>query len=224
MTTTDQPRLTDTSVMVLLHTLPRREFRLAPGVVRRVADGERHRVAEVDQHLTLLTTFLHHHHGVEDDVLWPLLLDRVSDELAPVITLMESQHERLDALLGELGPAQASWRESASAKDRERLATILDELYVHLIEHLDAEEQRLLPIAARTVSQAEWDDMGHEAQRRAPRRGRTLVLGMFAHDGDPAVLRTMLRDAPPPVRAVLLRSARRAFRRHSRRIHGTETP
>ena len=50
------------------------------------------------------------------------------------------------------------------------------------------------------------------------------MLGMFAYEGDPVVFARMLGDAPRPVRAVLTRLGRRAFRKHARLIHGTATP
>ena len=47
---------------------------------------------------------------------------------------------------------------------------------------------------------------------------------MFQYEGDPAVLARMLADAPAPVRWLVPRLARRAFRRHALQIHGTATP
>lgn len=216
--------LVDTREMVLIHTFVRREFRLAAGVVRRVAPGDRRRAEQVAAHVRFLAEFLHHHHTIEDELLWPVLLGRVPDELAPVVHLMESQHHGLDALLGELEDVLQQWCASTSPDDRERLAALLDEVYVHLVEHLDAEEQRLLPIAARALTQQEWDRMGEEGRRRSPRADGPLVLGMFAYEGDPEVFAGMLSDVPAPVRAVLLWRAHRVFRRHALLIHGTATP
>jgi hypothetical protein len=51
-----------------------------------------------------------------------------------------------------------------------------------------------------------------------------LVLGMIVHDGDPEVVGTMLAGAPAPVRWLLPRLARRAYRRHALAVHGTATP
>lgn len=219
----DRP-LVDTSVMPMIHSFLRRELRLAGGVVRRVAPHDTARAAVVDDHLGFLTDFLHHHHTLEDELMWPLLLERVPDELAPVVHLMESQHAGVDAAITGIAAARAPFRASALPADRDRLAGLLDQLHAALVEHLDAEESRLLPIAARTLTQQEWDAMGAAGKAGTPRGKSMLVLGMFAHDGDPDVVREMLADAPPPVRAVLLLLARRAFRRHARVVHGTATP
>ncbi len=156
--------------------------------------------------------------------MWPRLLERVPDELAPIVHLMESQHERVDGLIQEINEVLPAFRATAGAAERDRLAGLFETLYVHLVEHLDAEEERLLPIAARTLTQAEWDEMGERGRRGTPRKELSLVLGMYQYEGDPAVIAEMLAEAPAPVRWIVPRLSRRAFRRHAMRIHGTPTP
>ncbi|HSF37236.1 MAG TPA: hemerythrin domain-containing protein [Nocardioides sp.] len=218
------PAPTDTRVMNTLHTFFRREHRLAGGLLRGVADGDTARSRVVGQHLDFLSRALHHHHTVEDRVLWPLLLERVPDELAPIVHLMESQHARVDGLIEEVDTLLPGWTRTADAATAARLGDLFDTLYVHLVEHLDAEEQRLLPLAARCLTQAEWDHMGEVARREAPRKDGLLALGMFQHEGDPEAFASMIGDAPGPVRWLLPRLARRAFRRHALVVHGTATP
>ena len=219
----DRP-LVDTSVMQTIHSFLRRETRLAGGVVRRVAPGDVRRAGVVDDHLDFLMMSLHHHHTVEDDHLWPLLLQKVPDELAPIVHLMESQHAGVDAAIHGIAEARRAFRAAALPADRDRLAGLLDDLHSALVEHLDAEETRLLPIAARALTQQEWDAMGEAGRAGTPRRFALLVFGMFGYEGDPAVVKGMLADAPAPVRALLPRLARRSFRRYARRVHGTPTP
>ena len=221
-TPTDTP--TDTRVMGLIHSVYRRELRLAGQVVRSVADADQARAAVVADHLQLVHDHLHHHHSAEDQLLWPLRLDRVPDELAPLVHLMEQQHHRVGELLEEITAALPAWRAYARATDRDALADLHDRLYVHLVEHLDAEEERLLPIASRAVTQEEWDAMGENARSRTPRSHSLLVLGMIVQDGDPELVATMLADAPAPVRWLLPRLGRRAYRRHARAVYGTPSP
>jgi hemerythrin-like domain-containing protein len=216
--------LTDTRVMLVLHSFFRREFRLAGGVVRGVPAGDVARAAVVADHLDFLGLALHQHHTTEDVHLWPLLLERVPEELAPIVHLMESQHEQVDHLLAQVATLVPRLRAEAAPDVRDRLADVLDTLYVHLVEHLDAEEERLLPIAARTVTQAEWDAIGEHAEAEAPRSKRSLAFGMFQYDGDPEVVAGMLSRAPAPVRWLVPRLGRRAFRRHATAVHGTPTP
>ena len=216
--------LTDVGSMAVIHTVYRREFRLAAGLVRGVADGDVRRARVVADHLAVVGDHLHRHHTHEDEMLWPLMLQRVPDELAPIVELMETQHHVVDALQDQVAAVMPRWRQTARRVDRERLAELHDRLYVNLVEHLDAEEQRLLPIAARTVTQQEWDAMAESGRTSTPRRELLLTFGLIAYEGDPDRVAGMLADAPAPVRVLLPALARRAFARHSRRVHGTATP
>ena len=210
--------------MAVIHSFYRRELRLAPGVLRAVAAGDTARARVVADHLDLVDRHLHHHHTTEDRMLWPLLLERVPEELAPIVHLMESQHAVVEGLLAEISTLLPRWREDAAPQARDRLAELYDDLHRNLVEHLDAEEQRLLPIAARTVTQEEWDLMGEVGRTSTPRSELSLVFGMLAHDGDPEVVALMLAKAPLPVRLLVPRLGRRAFRRHALAVHGTATP
>ena len=223
MTTTTGHEI-DTSAMATIHTFFRREVRLAGGLVRTVAPGDVTRAGIVAAHLDFVGRTLHHHHTIEDELLWPRLLQRVPSELAPIVRLMESQHEKVDALLAEIDDVRPRWAASADPAEGDRLAALLDELYVNLAEHLDAEEQRLLPIAARNLTKAEWDEMGEAGRKRTRRKELSLSLGMYAYEGDPAVIAKMLADAPAPIRWLVSRSADRAFRKHALAVHGTATP
>ena len=53
----------DTRDMVVVHTAFRREFGLAPALVRGVAPGDQRRADVVADHLEMLTAMLHHHHA-----------------------------------------------------------------------------------------------------------------------------------------------------------------
>jgi len=215
---------TDTSAMPTVHTFFRREFRLAGGVLRGVPTGDLRRARVVAGHLDFLARSLYEHHTTEDELLWPKLLDRIPGELAPIVRLMESQHEQVDALLAEIGDRLPHWATTADAAGRDRLADLFERLHTHLAEHLDAEEQRLLPIAAQAVTQEEWDELGERGRSHTRRSEMSLTLGMFAYEGDPAVIAHMLAEAPVPVRWLVPRLARRAFRRHALAVHGTATP
>jgi hemerythrin-like domain-containing protein len=218
------PELIDTREMNVVHSFFRRELRLAGGLVRRVLPGDLRRAAVVGAHLEFVERTLHHHHTAEDELLWPLLLERVPDDLAPIVHLMEAQHEQVDALLSRLGPLRQSWQRTADPALRDELGTVYDQLYVGLVEHLDAEEARLLPLAARCLTQQEWNALGERGRKEGRRSEMSLVFGMLQYDGDPEVVAGMLATAPAPVRVLVPRLARRAFRRHALAVHGTATP
>jgi hemerythrin-like domain-containing protein len=178
----------------------------------------------VADHVDLLTRTLHHHHTHEDELIWPKLLQRVPEELAPIVRLMEAQHGRVDALIAEIDEIRPRWAVTGGAADRDRLADLLDQLYVHLSEHLDAEEERVLPIIARNITEEEWHEVGERARTSNRKDQMSLVLGMLQHDGDPEAIAMMLAAAPAPVRFIVPKLSRRAFRKHALLIHGTATP
>jgi hemerythrin-like domain-containing protein len=218
------PELIDTRDMICVHVFLRREFRLAAGVLREVRAGDQRRSRVVADHLEFITRFLHNHHTAEDELLWPRLLERVPDELAPIVHLMETQHEAVDSLLQQINDLLPRWRGSAATDDRDRLAALFEALYPGLAEHLDAEEQRLLPLAARSITLPEWHELGRAGVAVLPRSEMPLVLGMFQYQGDPDVVAQIAREAPLLIRSIVPLLARRAFRKHALSIHGTSTP
>ncbi len=212
----------DARAMVLLHRCMRQELRRAPGAVRRATNDDAR--ADVADHLDFLVTFIEHHHEIEDEFLWPVLRPRLDVDQRRIVDLMESQHEATSNLLESIAASTTAWRESPSTAHRDEVAELLDELYPLLVEHLDAEEQRLLPIAVRAMEPAEWNRLGDEGHRRSPKRYRSLALGMFDHYGDPEEVETMTASIPRPIRPIIFARARRTFRRRAAYVHGTPTP
>lgn len=194
------------------------------GPLSRVPPGDTRRAAVVSGHLALVEDVLHHHHVSEDDLLWPLLVERVPDELEPVVRLMEAQHHRVDQLLDEIGGRRPAWAVAPEAPQAGELADLYDRLYIHTAEHLDAEESRVLPLVARCVTEAEWAALGDAGRSGIGRSDLALVFGMLMYDGDPDVVAAMLAPAPLPVRVLVPRLGRRAYRRHALTVHGTATP
>jgi hypothetical protein len=224
MTAAVASNLLDTREMAVVHSLFRREVPLAGDLVRRVEPGDTRRSGIVGSHLELVGRVLHHHHVTEDELLWPLLLGRVTNEAAEVITAMEAQHLGIDAAWRRIEPLRSRWTVGADGADREQLADLYDHLATLLVAHLDAEETHLLPVAAALLTQQEWDALGEAGRRGAEGSERSLVFGMMAYGGDPEAVAQMLASAPPPVRVLVPRLARRAFRRHALVVHGTATP
>ena len=218
------PGLTDVRMMVVAHSSFRRELGLSPAAVRSVPDGDVRRAAVVGDHVTLFLSLLHHHHTIEDELLWAALLERVPHELAPLVHLMENQHEVVAGLMSRAGDAVTRWRATASTADGEALAAVLAQLCTALFEHLAAEETHLLPIMARHLSADEWAVFTEQGMSSIPKRLMALGFGMMLYEGDPEVIAIELQHLPAPLRRLLPPLGRAAFRRYARRIHGTPTP
>jgi deazaflavin-dependent oxidoreductase (nitroreductase family) len=209
----------DTSEMNVVHVVFRREFHNLPDLVRGVAAGDTTRARIVGRHVDFMLWMLSHHHRAEDAALWPALSGRVPADL---VELMEHQHGRAHEAIEAVGPVLSRWP-AAGPADRDELARRLERLHDVLVEHLDAEEQRMLPVAATALTPEQWEHFGSVARSgsivRVP-----LVLGMLRYECDPERFREMMAVMPAPVRAVFLTLADRSFRRFARRVYGTETP
>jgi hemerythrin-like domain-containing protein len=210
--------------MKTIHSAFRRELRLAPALIRSVEYGDRLRAGIVSTHLDLVDRFLHHHHTIEDGMLWPKLLERVPAEIAPIVELMEAQHATAAHLLERTLVVRAAWRTDADSARAAELADIYVHLHDALVEHLDAEEQHVMPLVEACISEEEWIRIGKAAQRSTPLKDAARMVGMLAYDGDPDVMRHMLGAVPAPMRTVVLNAGRRAYANHAARVYGTPTP
>jgi hypothetical protein len=217
-------RGTDTREMLVVHSAFRREFRLAAGVVRAATPGDLARAKVVSEHLTLMTTMLHHHHHNEDALLWAPLLERVSAADAPTVLLMEAQHERMAAHLDAVDERVAAFAAHPGVDAQVALADALDRAYELLVEHLDAEETRLLPLAGRLLTEAEWAQLGEQGNGGIPKSRLPLCFGMMMYEGEPEVITHMLASAPWLMRKLVPILGRRAYTRYALKIHGTPTP
>jgi iron-sulfur cluster repair protein YtfE (RIC family) len=165
MTSTTATTLTDVHDMVVVHRAFRREFGLVPQLVRAVPAGDTARAAVLARHARLILEGLHLHHTSEDDILWPLLLERCPPD-AELVERMEAQHSAVDGYIQQLTPALVRWEAEARPAVAEEVASTFESLRAALVEHLDEEEREILPLAARHVSQEEWTSWGRPAWRR----------------------------------------------------------
>jgi len=85
--------------------------------------------------------FVHSHHRAEDVMLFPALRAR-NPVVGPVIDRLEADHRRVSDLLDAVEAAA----DALDADDaRARVVLTLEELHVHLLEHLDYEEREAGP-------------------------------------------------------------------------------
>ena len=222
MTTPPQAPMADIDEMYLVHTMFRREFGLLPDLIRGTDPTDAKRRALVGAHGQLLCQILHAHHEGEDLVLWPLLLERAETEATEIVAAMRQQHRAIAAAHDEAVQRVGDW--SRLGRDGEGFAAVLDDLVRVLTEHTALEEKAVLPLAEKHITAAEWAQMGQHGMDTFPKRVLPLAFGMLMYEGDPAVVRRTLSNAPLPARLLIPIVAPRAFRRHALRVYGTATP
>jgi hemerythrin-like domain-containing protein len=200
--------------MVLVHRVFRREFRLLPLMVRDVADGDTEAASRVSRHAREMADALHHHHQSEDELLWPRLRQRTPVDAA-LVERMEAQHHVIGEIFERVDAMLPMWQRPARAGDRDALAADLAELHARLEEHLDEEEQHILPIVGRTITAPEWDELGQRGFAAMSKRRALVFLGHILESASPAERSRFLRRVPPPVRLLYRLIGRRAFTRET---------
>jgi hemerythrin-like domain-containing protein len=220
----DTGKLADVREMYMVHTMLRREFAALPALVRGVVAGDGARANLIAEHIDVLVAVLHAHHHAEDTHLWPKLRDRGGAELGPVIQTMQGQHERIETVTARTAAAPDEWRENAAEEPGGRLADLLEVLYGVLYEHMNLEEQHILPLAKKYVTAVEWHAMASASGAALPPGKMPLIFGMTQYEADPEVMANTLSALPPEVRTMLEEQGARDFAAHSERIHGTPTP
>ncbi|GAA3221565.1 hypothetical protein GCM10010468_46760 [Actinocorallia longicatena] len=203
--------------MVVVHRAFRRELRLAGELVRGVPAGELRRAAVVTEHLRLVLIGLHLHHGGEDEMLWPLLLERAAPSAA-LIARMEDQHGEVGSLISQIETALGRWEAESRPAAGEELAALTDRLAAVLVEHLDEEERVILPLAARCLSREEWEALGQAGVAKMTKAQLPIMFGMIMEDATPGERKEMLGALPVPVRVLLRTWGARAYRRYVGRV------
>ncbi|MFJ4778836.1 hemerythrin domain-containing protein [Streptomyces sp. NPDC088762] len=207
----------DTHEMVVVHRGLRREARLLVELIAAVAPGDRARARVLADHFRDYRLGLHNHHHGEDEHMWPPLLSRVDLE-ADLVLRMEAQHERVAATLSAAEAAVPAWEATAGEAERDALVAVLAEHRSVLVEHLDDEEESLLPLAARHLSAREWDAMGEHFMRSTPKPKLLFFLGMALEEADPAERASMLGGLPLPARLLWHAVGHPAYLRRVRAI------
>lgn len=216
--------LTDTGDMLIPHSIFRGELAHTPASVRSVTDGDAQRASVVAGHVHFVVDALARHHGHEDKLLWPRLHERIPRDIEPVVDLMESQHAHVHELVETIDGELSEWVADPSGPHRVAVAKTLDAVYASLNEHLSAEEREILPVAARNVSQAEWDAIGEEGMASIPKDQRMLALGEIRYFAPAEQSAAVVSKIPRAMRPFIVTMADRAFRKEAKTIYGTAKP
>lgn len=210
----------DVRDMGIIHSALRRDLertRLVLAGTEPISDERRTALAE---HLLWLVHFLHQHHSDEDTGLWPEVKRRNPDA-APLIGVMEADHQRIGPAMEALEAATRRWLTDPAARDD--VGTALAALRRDLLPHLRREEEQMMPVVAAAFTTAEYEKLGQELFVRTKSRMEFIRLGYWTLEGLDHVGREhMLAKVPRPMRVLLdLLFARGHLRRMHRLWGGT---
>lgn len=203
--------------MVVIHRVFRREFALLPALIRGVASDDLERAKVVADHATGLLRFVHVHHGGEDELLWPVLLERVEVE-ADLIRRMEDQHGHVAALIPRAEEQLPGWARQPSTARGEQLATTFADIASVLDEHLGEEEKQILPLVETHLTVEEWDRLGRHATTSMAPPDLMASLAAILEEADDAERAMFTKALPPPVLTMFVEQAEPAYRERMREL------
>ena len=223
ITTPNEP-LADVRDMFAVHTMFRREFGLMSSLVRNVIADDKLRTTVVADHVAFVSLMLHLHHEGEDAHIWPLLYERGGEQIADIVHLMEQQHEAIFTRSLQVKDALEVWHVNASAEARDVLAEVLDQMVQSIKQHLEDEEQRIVPLIERYITEAEYSVLAEEAGAHTPPEKLATVFGMMMYETPPAVVDKIVTHMPAEVRPVIRGVARKAYAAYAEQLYATSTP
>ena len=196
MTPTAEAR-PDTSDMLAVHNALRTSLSSAPEFVASAA-GDRERRAMIANYYDNVLRFLEVHHHGEEELVFPLLMERCPDQ-RDLVAEAEGEHEAVIGLIASADERRAVW-ETEGDPASDALVDALVALNETLCPHLDSEEATILPIAGENLTPEEWGRLPGHAMMGFSGDKIWLILGIIREQMTPEQRDQMLANMPPPAR------------------------
>ena len=205
--------------MPLIHRIFRRELRSLRRIVGDVPPTAGERARSVADHLAFVLDGLHHHHTTEDEMVWPLLVDRVGLD-APLVERMAQQHGQIDVAVADVRRAADQWAAKPTATATATLAHCLGALIETLQAHLDEEENVVVPLIDQYLTRQEWEEMGRKGFEKFAPKERPIAMGQLVEVATPDESTMMLGDLPLSIRLLWKVAGKRQYRHYVGRVRG----
>ena len=205
--------------MPIIHRIFRRQFAEVRALVQEAPAADATRVGAIADHLGFLLDGLHMHHTTEDDLIWPKLLDRAGLD-APLAQRMEEQHQQIDASVAEVRAAMPPWRSNPMSATSSALADRVGEFLVVLEGHLDEEEQLVVPLIDRHLTEAEWQKVGERGFAKFTPAQRWIATGQMVEVATPEETAMMFGKLPAPVKVLWHLVGKRKYRSYITPVRG----
>jgi hemerythrin-like domain-containing protein len=191
---------TDMTEMFAVHDCLRHEFARLPLTVKAVPEGDARRAEVVGGHVMLMTTILHAHHDGEDLLVWPLLEER-APEHSELVATMAGQHEGMMAALNTARAEAVEWMADPNILRRSALHTTLIGLEKELLHHLALEEQEIVPLISRDLTQEEYAAVGAHSRASLAPEQLPVALGLILKNTSAERGEAILHGMPAEARA-----------------------
>lgn len=208
----------DQTGMYLMHHAFRRDLSRFERAVRGTPVEEAAVWHALEARWRRFAEVLHHHHTIEDEAYWPVLLEATADDALARATLvdMEAEHAHIDPALAACGEAFATMAAHPCDDHRNALDVRVTTLRDQLGEHLRHEETEALPLVQRVMSTEQFAAAEAVAAKGYPPRIIPFVVPWVADEVPSEVLDPFLAAAGAPY-VVLLRVLRGRHARRERR-------
>lgn len=150
---------------------------------------------------------LHHHHTVEDQVLWPRLVERAravgDDDAIGTLDAIEAEHSEIDPMLegcsGDLDRLADTADEDARAAFAVRIVAFRERLHRHLAH----EETDAMALVQRYLTVEDWKATDQAANKTASKEYLRFVLPWGRHQLPPNGREWARRTTPTAVYLVV---------------------
>ncbi|MGY1986888.1 hemerythrin domain-containing protein [Blastococcus sp. SYSU DS0669] len=205
--------------MRLAHRSMLRDARRLTDLLQQIAAAgtpvDRGRATHIARYVGDYCDSVHHHHSVEDDVLWPVLAASAGSHVD--LTELSDDHSALDPLLDRIRAGAAAFAARPADEDAATaLAVDLAELRDTLEEHIADEEASVLPAIEEHVSVGDWAAVEARIRKRAT---LSFEVPRVVDVVTPEERATLLADGGLAVRLMLALLVP-PFRRRERRVFG----
>ena len=166
-------------VLVAVHRAMRADGERLIGAVKALPSGDTQRAAALGSAFAAIVSLIHDHHWTEDDVMYPFLLERVAS-FEPGAIRLEDDHVQLDAAMAGISArfrllahqlTPALWQDT-----RRHLADEARSFNQILVEHLDREEEVVVPAFESTLSAAEHAALRKEESKLTTYRHMRMAV------------------------------------------------
>ncbi len=185
----------DVSDMYAVHGVFRDTLGAAPELVGGIEPGDTERTALIANYYENILSFLEAHHDGEEKLVFPLLRERCASE--DVVGRMTEEHREALRLLEEARHTLEAWPTGDATTQKAALDSLLA-LNSQLVEHLDEEEELVLPLAAENLSAEEWGALPGHGMANFHGDKIWLILGLIRERMSDAQRAAMLEHMPPP--------------------------
>ena len=196
--------------MFAVHRALDRALADAPAQIRSVPAGDVERASTLAAYYRDVLSLLQVHHAGEDELLYPLLAERVPEH-RELFARMDEQHATVFSGIAPAERAADRFAASASLADASVLDEALGALRPALSVHLSEEEEQILPIAGRFVSPPEWGALPGHALSHYQGDRIWLLLGLVFEAMPEDILAATISHMPPPVAAMWMGAGADAF-------------